>query len=180
MNGKNLFQTLMVLVLLAVASANLGSTAATTISNGKEVVFAADRLEDAIRSAINKPTGPIYIEDLNDITILHANLSEIRDLTGLEYWRNLQELDLGNNQIVDVSPLSALTNLQTLELVNNRITDVSPLSALTNLQTLGLGGNQITDVSPLAALTNLQDLNLRGNQITDVSPLAGLKCKLHI
>jgi len=130
MNGKNLFQTLMVLVLLAVASANLGSTAAITTSNGEEVVFADDRLEDAIRSAINKSTGPIYIEDLDDITRLHANWLKIRDLTGLEYCSNLQWLDLRGNQIVDVSPLAGLTNLQWLYLRGNQITDVSSLAEL--------------------------------------------------
>ncbi len=179
-NGKNVY-----LPLEGFSSPVLGYTvpieetscgeAATT---SKEVVFPDPNLEAAIRAAINKPYGPIYVADLEQIERLEANESDIKDITGLEYCTNLQTLYLGRylgrNQITDVSPLAGLTNLQTLGLWGNQITDVSPLAGLTNLETLDLGDNQITDVSPLAGLTNLQILWLEDNQITDVSPLAGL------
>jgi len=138
------------------------------------VVFPDPNLDAAVRQAIGKPEGSIYVTDLTVLNRLGATESHIKDLTGLEHCKNLIDLNLGGNQITDVSPLASLTNLQTLSLSDNQITDVSPLASLTNLQELYLERNQITDVSPLASLTNLQWLDLGGNQITDVSPLASL------
>ena len=65
-----------------------------------------------IREAIEKPTGAIYDTDLQTITILNANNSEISDLTGLEYCINITELSLNNNQIDDIGALACLTSLQ--------------------------------------------------------------------
>jgi internalin A len=148
--------------------------ATTTRQEASGVVFPDPNLEAAIRVAINKPEGAIYAADLEGLTSLHANQSEIKDITGLEYCVNLQDLDLMNNQITDLSSLSGLTSLQTLNLRNNQITDLSPLSGLTGLQELNLWSNQITDLSPLSGLTGLQELILVSNQITDLSPLSGL------
>jgi Leucine-rich repeat (LRR) protein len=140
----------------------------------KEVIFPDPNLEAAIREAINKPDGAIFAPDLEELTILSVENSEIKDITGLEYCTNLQNLSLYSNQITDISPLSGLTNLQMLFLDINQITDISPLSGLTNLQMLRLGSNQIKDISPLSGLTNLLRLELYSNQITDISPLSGL------
>jgi len=98
------------------------------------VNFPDPNLEAAIREAINKPEEAIYVADLKGLNSLDALSKDIKDITGLEYCINLQELSLSDNQISDVSPLSGLTNLQELYLLGNQITDVSPLSGLTNLQ----------------------------------------------
>ena len=137
------------------------------------VVFPDPGLEAAIRGAIGKPTGDIYLDELLAITYLRALSLGIVDLSGLEYCTNLEILRLSYNQIVDISPLAALTNLQTLYLYYNRIVDISGLGGLTNLQTLSLSRNRIVDVGPLEALTNLQTLHLYTNQIVDISPLLG-------
>ncbi len=147
----------------------------STIENAPmEVIFPDPNLEAAIRAAINKPEGAIYIADLEGLKSLNANEKSIKDITGLEYCRNLKELSLAINQITNVSPLSGLTNLEDLFLQGNQITDVSPLYGLTNLKTLWLDSNPITDVSPLSGLTNLERLWLTNNQITDLLPLSGL------
>ncbi|MBN2182494.1 MAG: leucine-rich repeat domain-containing protein [Sedimentisphaerales bacterium] len=139
------------------------------------VYFADKDLEDAIMEELGMTVGPVTQTDMLGLTQLIANISNISDLTGLEYAANLDELSLHNNfQISDLSPLSGLTNLTTLYLYGNNISDLSPLSGLTNLVTLYLYGNQISDVSALSELTNLVYLDLWGNQISDVSALSGL------
>ncbi len=111
-------------------------------------------LEAAIREAIDKSEGAIYISDLDKLEFLDASGSHIKDITGLEYCNNLENLSLSDNHISDVSPLSGLANLKELDLKGNQITDVSPLSGLANLTELDLSGNQIVDVSPLSGLAN--------------------------
>ena len=99
----------------------------------------------------------------------------IRDLTGLEFAINLEELHLAHNQISDVTPLGALTKLIVLDLHNNfKISDAFPLSVLKNLTHLSLWGNRVSDVSPLSVLTHLTYLSLENNEISDVSPLSTL------
>ncbi len=137
----------------------------------EQVTFPDSNLEAAIREAINKAEDPIYISDLEALTMLDARQRDISDLTGLEHGTNLTWLDLTHNNISDVSPLARLTNLQELSLDNNNISDISPLADLTKLSELGLGGNNISDLSALAGLTNLEFLTLNGNNISDISLL---------
>ncbi|MBT9166166.1 MAG: Internalin-A [Chloroflexi bacterium] len=141
----------------------------------QEVTFPDPNLEAAIREALGLgPDVNIYRSDLDRLTYLWAQHSNIADLTGLEYTVNLTWLDLERNQITDISGLANLTSLTWLGLSGNQISDLSPLANLTGLTLLWLGDNQISDISPLANLTNLTWLSLWGNQISDISPLANL------
>jgi len=165
--------------------ANINAASTTITMNGdysitadfeeeEEVTFPDANLEAAIRGAIGKPTGPIYISDLEGLTQFEAQGKNIADLTGLEYCTSLTWLNLHQNQISDISPLASLTSLTWLSLYWNQISDISPLANLTNLTSLILVKNQISDISPLANLTSLTWLNLDQNQIHDISPLASL------
>ncbi len=138
------------------------------------VTFPDSNLEAAIREAVNKPEGPIYIWDLESLTTLVAQERGISNLTRLEYCANLGYLNLIGNDISDLSSLAGLTNLRELRLRENNISDISPVAALANLQGLYLGQNNISDISPLAGLANLRVLYLYQNNIMDISPLAGL------
>jgi Leucine-rich repeat (LRR) protein len=141
---------------------------------GNWVFFPDPNLEAALRGAIGKPTGHIYISDLEGLTSLSAEGRSIANLSGLEDCINLVSLDLRDNQIGDISALAGLTNLKWLDLSYNRIIDISPLASLTALKWLYLYNNQIGNVTPLANLTKLVDLYLHSNQISNISPLANL------
>jgi hypothetical protein len=98
------------------------------------VVFPDPNLEQAIRQAIGKPTGDIYADDLLGLTHLSALskrlsddppglthlsvVSNISDLSGLEYCTALDSLGISYSNIADLSPLAGLTNLTGLNLVN--------------------------------------------------------------
>jgi len=143
-------------------------------ANGQVVDFPDPNLEQAIREAINKPTGDIYDTDLIGLTSLNAEQRGIANLEGIQHCVDLTILYLYENEIVDISPLAGLTNLTILWLIINQIVDISPLAGLTNLTWLDLRGNEIVDISPLAGLTSLTELVLGNNEIVDISPLAGL------
>lgn len=159
-----------------------------------------------LKTAILKQTehenpNEITAEEAQKVTTLDLNCTLIGDLTGLENFTHLTELNLGvylplsdsNNtfydpkrsksfnyainpdmsygQIKDFSPLKRLTHLTTLDLVNRNITDISFLQDLTNLRHLRLGYNQISDLSPLQGLTKLEHLYLEHNEINDIQPI---------
>jgi len=154
---------------------NVGESPVISVTISAPVTFADFYLEQAVRNTLGIPGGqPITRADMTRLTSLDAGTRSIRNLSGLEYAINLQELDLRWNQISDISPLANLTKLQILYLNTNQISDISPLANLTNLQVLALNDNQISNISPLAKLTNLQWLNFYNNRISDISPLANL------
>lgn len=126
-------------------------------------VFIPDHaLESAIRAELHKPFGVLTDLDLLDLVSLDARELNIRDLSGIQYCRNLQWLDLRGNAISNLKPLEQLgmpespfdSPLVYLNLNTNEITDISPLVGLMNLQGLLLFDNQIADILPL--VTNAQ------------------------
>jgi internalin A len=171
-------RALLLLLTMAMISGVFVCVSCTDSNDG--VDFPDPNLETAVREAINKPEGPIYPEDLQELNVLAAMDMGISDLSGLEYCTNLSILYIGNNEITDVSPLSELCNLGGLYLMGNQVSDFTPLLSLTNLSELDLSFNQITDISSLseASFTNLYSLGLNGseetNQISDISSLTAL------
>jgi len=166
-------------MLIAGCDSNGDETSDLPTTPDTIITFDDAKLKEAVHEELEIPRDQeITSEDLKDLTVLDVPgwgvPKVVKDLSGLEYCSNLEELDLSGNSIVDISPLASLTNLQRLGLVGNEIADISPLASLTNLQNLVLTRNSITDISPLASLTNLQGLVLAVNSITDISPLASL------
>ena len=76
--------------------------------------------------------------ELEKLTDLNLDNSNITNLTGIEAAKNLKNLSLNHNSISNLSPLAGLTSLKTLSLKENKITDISPLAGLTSLTSLNL------------------------------------------
>lgn len=122
---------------------------------------------------------------------------DIKDLTGIGYFFNLEELNLGHNGITDLAPLQLLKHLSVLDLSSNvnlqsyqtlntmgaltsllvrenNITDLSVFSGILSLTHLFLDTNHITDLRPLSSLTKLIKIDASSNQIVDPSGLDSL------
>ncbi len=140
---------------------------------GETAVFADPVLEQKIRGWLNRPTGDLYVSELENEGYLGLGCDDgrqITDLSGLEIFQGLDALELYGNAVTDLTPLAGLTYLRDVNLGGNQITDLSPLAGLKHLERLDLGGNRVTDLTPLAG-KNLISLVLWENQITDITPL---------
>jgi len=128
-------RTIIILITVLATFFILGACARPAVAPtpAESVTFADTKLEAAIREAIHKPEGSIYMSDLESLTKLTATFKGIQSLAGLEYCVYLRQLNLSGSQISDVSPLASLTNLNVLDLGKNQISDLSPLASLTNL-----------------------------------------------
>ena len=128
-----------------------------------------------LRAVIAETLGVrvVKADDMEKLTVLKASGKDIKDLTGLEYAINLEELWISENPVSDLFPLAACANLITLVAWQTRISDFSPLANLTKLERLEYRGN-ISDISPLAGLTNMKILRFYGDGISDISALAGM------
>ena len=133
-------------------------------------------LRAAVRDALDLADGDRLTKAaIRDMTELSASRSQISDLTGLEFAKNVIKLELNGNSISDLSPLSGLENLTGLHIWSNDITDLSPLADMTQLEVLRFTKNSVSDLSALAGLVNLKRLSLKSNSVSDVSPLSGLE-----
>ena len=113
-------------------------------------------LRAAITADLGKtPGATITAAEMATLTRLEAHNANIRDLTGLAFATNLEEIDCNNNLISDLSPLTDLVNLRVIELRDNVISDLSPIAGLINLEWLIVPRNSIRDLSPVEELINL-------------------------
>ena len=95
-------------------------------------------------------------DEISSIEELYATGYEIKDLKGVEHFRELKLLFCGNNQLTTLN-LSGNTKLESLRCGNNQLTTLR-LSACTKLNSLDCSHNQLTtlDVSQNPLLTNIE------------------------
>ncbi|MCP4107475.1 MAG: leucine-rich repeat domain-containing protein [Desulfobacteraceae bacterium] len=139
--------------------------------------FPDENLEGAIREAIGK--GDIWVSDLLELSSVIVWSKNIKNIEGIQYCKNLTNLNISENQIRDIGALTELTKLTHLRISENQISDISPLAGLTKLIELRLvgdnviyGDGDIKDISAVTGLTNLTKLYLGYNQINDISTSA--------
>jgi len=177
-------------ILLAMGLAACGapvSTETTSPSASAEasaiVTFADPVLEARVRAAMGRPEGSITAAEAEAVTEMYLGIAwptdvfeetQITDLRGLEYFKNLTSLNLSSNAVTDISPLSGLTKLTSLFLGGNPVADISPLAGMTSLRVLSLSGCAAQDYSPLADLKGLEVLMLDNSTITDLNALSGM------
>ncbi|WP_433775512.1 leucine-rich repeat domain-containing protein, partial [Bacillus wiedmannii] len=141
-------------------------------------------LDKTLQQHINKANlgrenlnAPITKEDLlkiKTLEILKEKGKEIKDVTGLEYMVNLENLTLEGVGLKNIEFISNLKQLNAMNVAHNQIEDITPLSSLKNLQWLNLADNRVKDVSVLGSMLDLISLKLAGNEIRDVRPLIQL------
>ena len=112
------------------------------------------------------------ISEFDNIVNLKATGHGLKSIKGIENLKNLQTLDISDNELEDISwnQISELENLEDLNLSNNRFTNIYlPNSKLHNLEKLKLYNNAITNVSMKNLyrwLPRLNNLNLERNFLT--------------
>ncbi len=148
-------------------------------------------IEQAVRSELQKPKGPISRLELRELRHLHLS-GEQTDLHDLQYIPNLNFLQVNaevvtsseiaglkqlrwltvpKNTLKDLSSLNNLSHLNSLDLERSRIIDLSSLPPIPSLRRLILDQCSLRKIDPLARVANLEILIISSNHITDLSPL---------
>lgn len=182
--------SLLITLSLTACAAPAGTIATETMpapsktDESAVVSFADPALEAMVRGAMGRPEGDIAVTEAETVTTLNLGIQEqqnyeeqkqITDISGLEYFINLETLDLSNQAIMDLSPISGLTSLRNLSLGNIPAVDYSSLKTLINLNTLLLDGSAVTDISVVSGLNQLVLLSFANTLVGDLSPLASLE-----
>lgn len=151
---------------------------------GVDSFFVNTALLGAVRDALSRidPGGSLdciskkEIEMLTGLRAPYFDPDTVEDsLEGIGFAKNLNRLELPDNEIADLSPLESLSKLQVLILDKNRIRRLEALQRLASLKTLSLTENDISDVKALGLLDSLEFLQLRQNEIGSADALASLR-----
>ncbi len=181
-------RTLFVL-LTALLAIGVTACSAPTTTVPEAVTFADPVLAAMVCESMGKPEGKITAAEAEAVTRLSLSnewrryiLEEIpvRDIGGLEYFKNLESLDLSFHAITDITPLAGMKKLTTLSLGGNPINDIGALAELTSLKVLTLSSCAAQDYNPLSELVNLNFLMLNNSALTDVMPLVPLTSLKHL
>lgn len=98
----------------------------------------------------------------------------IIDLTGLEEFKALTQLNCTKNSISSLDPIKNLTKLTLIDCHNNPLRRLPDLSALNNLSYLWCSACQLDSVLDLSSNLMLSTLNCYDNQITEIKGLGQL------
>lgn len=119
-----------------------------------------------------KADNGIKPQDCLGITELDLSATNwIRSLEGLQYFKDLEELEIVASHVNDIRALGELPKLKTLNLRRNRVRDLTPLAGHPSLEVIDLCYNPVTDLSPLASCPNLKKVIIDDFRERDYSVL---------
>ncbi|MCH7399006.1 hypothetical protein MM236_13455 [Belliella sp. DSM 107340] len=128
-------------------------------------------LATQVRLALElEASAPITSEDmlrLEQLTIdggddFAGTISEIADLTGLEFAENLTYLHFGTTKVTNLDPIKDLKKVEYLRMNNTAVTDLSPISEYTTLTYFNANTTRgISDISALSKNTGMKEIILR-------------------
>lgn len=150
---------------------------------------------EAILSAVQEQLQKNNITEADILSITELNLSRknLTDVSDLERFTNLVNLDIVENCLTDLSPLAGLKNLRRLAAGNdpflseedrskrkgiNHFADYSFLKHLTGLIDIDFTATGDDNIEYVKYLPNVEEFRAYSNPITDISPLLACK-KLH-
>lgn len=110
--------------------------------------------------------GQVLTADIENITQVILSNKNISDLTGIQDFVSLTELNAANNQITSID-LSKNILLEKLFVANNQLTTID-VSNNTKLKTLDVGENSLTNLS-IHQLVDLETLSCYKNQLTEIN-----------
>lgn len=125
--------------------------------------------------------GDIQVSEALNVAKLDVSSASIINVTGVEYFTNLVQLGVYNNQISTLN-LTGLNNLITLNASTNNLNTINNIGA-SNIQYLDIWNNQITTID-VTNWPNLKNLTCFGNLFTSLSiinmpSMERLSCELN-
>ena len=141
-----------------------------------------------VRRITGKPTGDIWLSDVENIKVFISNVSGIRDFAGIEHFTSLEELrHNARDRMVDSIDITQNLNLIRLNMSRQNLTSVN-ISKNTKLQHLDIDDNPIRELDissnneithlycaraqlealDLSNLTKLEVLMVNSNSITSI------------
>ncbi|MBQ6172612.1 MAG: leucine-rich repeat domain-containing protein [Clostridia bacterium] len=147
-------------------------------------IFRDDKVEQMVRTSINKPTGTIYYRDLQNVKRLSSeekgdvkytgNITTLADLIEMV---NLNEVILVNEPYIeDFSPLLQLKSMTSLNVSGCELDDEKAKQIFTILwlNILKIDNNLLSNIENVRNMSVLREFSAAGNALKDVSVLGNM------
>ncbi len=118
------------------------------------VVYMPDRaLESAVRASLDRPFLWLTKRDMAQVREIQAPSRGVANLEGLQYCTGMTVLNLRGNKVTSLTKLNGLRNIERLDVGENQIKNIDAVAGMIYLKELVLYGefNEIVDWRPLAA-----------------------------
>lgn len=155
---KNLFY---LIILTNLKSFSQFSTFTYVPDNNFEMYLEANGMGNGILN--DDSVSTFLISSVDELTLNFLNIS---DLTGIENFISLEELECNNNSLTNLD-LSNNNLLEELKCSDNQITNLT-LNNLFSLEEVNCSNNQITNLD-ITMLNNLEELDCSNNQIANLN-----------
>jgi len=116
-------------------------------------------------------------EDLHRLVeteVVRVKDAAISNLSVLQEFVRLKELDFSGTSISDISALVNIPTLRTLRATNSPIKNLEPLRSMTQLVSLDVSNTPVEDLRPIRALQQLKSFNCSGTHVSSLSALEEL------
>ncbi len=120
--------------------------------------------------------GQIQVSEALLVYKLMVTFGNIFQLTGIESFENLVDLNCSNTSISSLN-VSSLSYLKILKCDNSQLNSIN-IAGLINLEKIYTSGNQLTSLN-LTNLPNLQHLDFSNNMVTSIN-LSGLSSLMYL
>ncbi|WP_270606150.1 leucine-rich repeat domain-containing protein [Bacillus mobilis] len=121
------------------------------------------------RADLNTPITKEDLLKVKTLKITDGQNNGIRDLSGLEYMTNLEDLTLEKFELKNIDFISDLKNLKSVNVANNKIESLEPLVKLGKIEALNISNNNVKNLETLFTLNSLKKLNISANKINNES-----------
>jgi internalin A len=125
---------------------------------------------------------PRSLQKFPNLYKLQLQTNKIRKLRILDECKNLEILNLGDNQLnsAGLALISKISGLKSIDFSYNEIDSLENFTDLKELESLNLSHNEIKEIPPLPNLSRLKFLDLTGNPIKKLENLQYLENLLSI
>lgn len=151
-----------------------------------EAHFPDAELRKALQKYDKNLSGVLSVAEQNAVTYVQCTYSGVKDLTGLEHFKNLEVLSIYGNDLTELN-LEPFPKLKAIDCENNNLTSLDlshnplledvalygnqiqflTLGQQDNLTYLGATNNCLTNID-LSTAPNLEGVSLEGNKLTTI------------
>lgn len=165
-----------ILMLIIVLTIGIYGTFANSIKAEITMTMVEQFPDQKLRNEIciildKKETDTITIKEAEVIKSLMLNNAGIKNIQGIEIFKNLIMLDIADNEIKEIPDnFEALQNLRILIVNNNQISNLGKgITNLKGLEVLDLSNNLIGKITTdIKKLEKLEQLQLQNNMIIEI------------
>jgi internalin A len=130
--------------------------------------FEDENLEALVRELLALDKEQLTYYDLDKLRVLDLSEHDIKNLSGIEHARNLEQLII-NKPVSNTQLIEQLVALKKLVIKEAELENIDFVRTLDKLEYLDISYNNLRDVSAIDKLDKLIYLDLKRNKVSDVS-----------